>query len=86
MDTNEDAVNTRLMAFLSAPVRKRSIMIAGHATSITIEDPFWDALKTLSIQRGLSLPKLIEDIDERRGTNLSSALRLYVLHHASLEE
>lgn len=74
------ADDARLMACLSAPVRKRSIVIAGHATSVTIEDPFWDALKSIAVQRGLTLPKLIEDIDEKRGTNLSSALRLFVLH------
>ena len=82
MAADDAALNKRLMAFLSAPVRKRSIVIAGHATSITIEDPFWDALKSIARQQGLSLPRLIEDIDEKRGTNLSSALRLYVLHHA----
>ncbi len=82
MAADDTALDTRLMAFLSAPVRKRSIVIAGHATSITIEDPFWDALRGIAKQQDVSLPKLIEDIDERRGTNLSSALRLYVLHHA----
>jgi predicted DNA-binding ribbon-helix-helix protein len=82
MDTDDAALEARLMAFLSAPVKKRSLVIAGHATSITIEDPFWDALKRIAAQRGVSLPKLIEDIDEKRGTNLSSALRLFVLHHA----
>lgn len=58
---------------------KRSVTIAGHTTSLTLERPFWDALKAISARQGRSLAALIAEIDERRGTNLSSALRLYVL-------
>ncbi|MES2729744.1 MAG: ribbon-helix-helix domain-containing protein [Pseudomonadota bacterium] len=82
MGPDADALDDApLMAALSAKGRKRSVLIAGHATSITLEDPFWDALKSLARAKGVTLPRLIEDIDERRGTNLSSALRLYVLYH-----
>lgn len=64
---------------LSSKVVKRSVSIAGHTTSISLEKPFWDALKTIAAKEKRSLAALIADIDERRGTNLSSALRLYVL-------
>lgn len=62
----------------SRPV-KRSVTIAGHLTSVTLEEPFWKALRSIAAAENRSLAALITDIDERRGTNLSSALRLYVL-------
>jgi predicted DNA-binding ribbon-helix-helix protein len=66
-------------------MKKRSVTIAGHATSITLEDEFWSELKTLTADRNLSINALITDIDDRRvkdnvengkATNLSSAIRL----------
>jgi predicted DNA-binding ribbon-helix-helix protein len=61
-------------------IRKRSVMIAGHATSVSLEDEFWAALREIAAQRGLSLNALIAEIDQRRGgRNLSSALRVHVL-------
>ncbi len=53
--------------------------IAGHQTSISIEREFWDVLKTLADRRGVSLNRLIEQIDAKRDGNLSSAIRVYVL-------
>lgn len=67
--------------YLCASVVKHSVNIAGHATSISIEKPFWDLLNENARVRGLSINALITEIDEARGTNLSSALRLYVLHN-----
>jgi predicted DNA-binding ribbon-helix-helix protein len=64
-------------------VRKRSIRIAGHRTSVALEAPFWEALDCLAAARGLSLAALVGEIDAGRGTrNLASALRLYVLDRA----
>ncbi len=61
-------------------VVKRSLTIAGHATSISLEDPFWQELRRIAAARGLSLAGLVSEIDaERGGANLSSALRVYVL-------
>ena len=61
-------------------MKKRSVKIAGHETSITLEDEFWTALKDIAARQGLSLNALIAEIDETHdATNLSSALRLYVL-------
>ena len=61
-------------------MKKRSITIAGHATSITLEDEFWTALKTIADARAQSMNALVTDIDARKGNkNLSSALRVFVL-------
>lgn len=58
---------------------KRSIKLSGHATSISLEDEFWVELKRLAAAQGQSMSSLVEEIDEAREGNLSSALRLYVL-------
>ena len=62
-------------------LRKRSVKIAGHSTSLSLEDVFWDALKEVAAERGLSLNALIEEIDRGRGGNLSSAVRVFLLNH-----
>lgn len=60
---------------------KRSVTIAGHRTSLSLEPEFWDALNRLATVRGMSLAGLVRAIDETRGrTNLSSALRVAVLN------
>ena len=59
-------------------MRKHSVVIAGHRTSVSIEAPFWDALKDIAGLRGISLNRLITEIDESREANLSSAIRVYV--------
>jgi predicted DNA-binding ribbon-helix-helix protein len=64
----------------SARVDKRSLVIAGHRTSISIEDAFWRRLRRIALQRGLSLNRLAALIDATRGdANLSSAIRVFVL-------
>jgi len=62
-------------------MRKRSITIDGHRTSVSLEDAFWAELTALAAERHRSLNALVADIDHARGArdNLSSALRLYVL-------
>ncbi len=63
-----------------AGVVKRSVAIAGHATSVSLEGPFWEALRAIAVEEGLSVQALIGRIDaERAGQNLSSAIRVYVL-------
>jgi predicted DNA-binding ribbon-helix-helix protein len=75
-----------LEAYLSSPVVKRSVMIAGHATSVSLERPFWDELGRIALSQGRSVNALIAEIDETKATgNLSSALRLFVLHTLSIE-
>jgi len=65
----------------SLVLRKHSVKIAGHSTSLSLEGIFWDALKEVATVRGLSLNALIEQIDRGRGGNLSSAVRVFLLDH-----
>ena len=65
-------------AALSAGPRKRSVMIAGHATSLTLEEPFWRDLAEIAERRGLPVNALVASIDAERRGNLSSALRLFI--------
>ncbi len=60
-------------------LRKRSVLIAGHKTSVSLEDAFWRALKRLADSRGQSLAALIAEVDRGREGNLSSTLRVFVL-------
>ncbi len=62
-----------------AAIRKRSVNIAGHRTSVSLEDAFWVALREIADRRGLSLNAMIREIDATRSGNLSSALRVFVL-------
>ena len=66
-------------------MRKHSVVVAGHATSISLEDEFWEELKAIAMQRNIKLNDLISEIDDNRQTNLSSALRLYILNHLKSE-
>lgn len=76
-----DEMDSKLAAFMRAPVVKHSVNIAGHSTSITLEEPFWALLKQRAAMEELSLAGLVEKIDQLRTTNLSSAIRLYLLYH-----
>ena len=59
---------------------KRSVSIAGHRTSISLEEPFWEVLREIAEREKLSIQALIGRIDaERGGQNLSSAIRVFVL-------
>jgi len=63
-------------------VEKRSIVVAGHKTSVSLEDAFWKALKEIAVLRGKTLSDLVASIDGARAHgNLSSAIRLFVLSH-----
>lgn len=62
------------------PIRKRSVTIAGHATSVSLEPEFWAELRAIAAARGVSLNALVGEVDAGRGArNLSSALRVHVL-------
>ena len=61
-------------------IQKYSIRIAGHMTSVSLEPPFWEALQHIAEREKRSMADLVSSIDEGRQTNLSSALRLYVLN------
>ncbi len=64
---------------MSQTIKKRSVEIAGHRTSLTLEEAFWRALKRFAAKDRVSVNKLIERIDRERQGNLSSAARVYVL-------
>ena len=67
---------------LLSPVHKRSIVLAGHKTSVSLEDQFWDALHEISASERVTTSALVERIDtERTAHNLSSAIRVFVLDH-----
>jgi predicted DNA-binding ribbon-helix-helix protein len=67
---------------MKSPVVKRSIVIAGNKTSVSLEDPFWDALREIARKRHVTVSGLVSSIDsQREHGNLSSALRLFVLDH-----
>lgn len=67
---------------MKSPVVKRSIVIAGHKTSVSLEDAFWRCLKEIAGGREQTLSDLVASIDsERQHGNLSSAIRLFVLDH-----
>ena len=69
---------------MTGSIRKRSVVIAGHRTSISLEPEFWTALKDIARRRNASINDLVTEIDKMRAAkdeagNLSSALRVYVL-------
>ena len=67
---------------MKSPVVKRSIVIAGHKTSVSLEDAFWKGLKEIAATRNIPLSDLVSTIDnERQHGNLSSAIRLFVLDY-----
>src|SRR5258707_12164164 len=67
---------------MKSPVVKRSIVIAGHKTSVSLEEAFWTGLKQIASDRRCTLSEMVSTIDsERAHGNLSSAIRLFVLDH-----
>ena len=66
--------------------QKHSLTIAGHATSLTLEPVFWDALKAAAEAEGKPLAALVAEIDEARITNLSSAIRVWLYERALARE
>jgi predicted DNA-binding ribbon-helix-helix protein len=65
---------------MKSPIVKRSIVVAGHKTSVSLEDAFWGALKDIARERRITLGELVDAIDrDREQGNLSSAIRLFVL-------
>jgi predicted DNA-binding ribbon-helix-helix protein len=61
---------------------KRSVTIAGHRTSMSLEPPFWEALKAVAAEERRPLAQIVAEIDEARTTNLSSAVRVWLFERA----
>ena len=71
-----------LMTEQKSSVRKRSIMLFGRKTSVSLEEPFWQALHEIATERGITTAALLNSIASKRAPgNLSSALRVFVLEH-----
>ena len=68
---------------MKSSIVKRSIVLAGHKTSVSLEEPFYQALKDIAVSRRVTLSNLIAgiDIERQQHGNLSSAIRLFVLNH-----
>ena len=76
-EQNEQARQT-----VASPIRKRSVKVAGHKTSISLEEPFWQALREIATERGITTAALLNSIATKRVEgNLSSAVRVFVLAH-----
>ena len=72
---------------VKSTINKRSIVISGHKTSVSLEDEFWRSLKEIVRGRNVTLSQLVADIDTHRPPgNLSSAIRLFVLNHFRTRE
>ena len=67
---------------MKSSIVKRSVVIGGHKTSVSLEEPFWTDLKQIAHGQHVTLSALVGQIDDtRKQSNLSSAIRLFVLHH-----
>jgi predicted DNA-binding ribbon-helix-helix protein len=67
---------------MKSPVMKRSIVVAGHKTSVSLEEAFWNGMKEISGERSVTLSELVGEVDTKRQQgNLSSAIRVFVLEY-----
>ncbi len=65
----------------AAKLRKHSVKLSGHSTSLSLEGVYWDALKEVAGEMGLSMNGLVERIDKERSGNLSSAVRVFLFQY-----
>ncbi len=67
---------------MKSAITKRSVVIGGHKTSVSLEEPFWNAVREIAVNHQMTVSSLLRQIDlERRNANLSSAIRVYVLEN-----
>jgi predicted DNA-binding ribbon-helix-helix protein len=59
--------------------KKRSVVVSGHRTSVSLEPVFWDQLRAIAAQQRVSVNELVTKIDQQRSGSLSSAIRVFVL-------
>jgi predicted DNA-binding ribbon-helix-helix protein len=71
----------RSAQLMPSPILKRSVEISGPRTSVSLEQPFWQALREIATERGITLTALLTSIASERAGNLSSAVRMFVLEH-----
>jgi len=80
------AAHIAAMAEEQDRIVKRSVTIAGHRTSVSLEEAFWRRLKRFAAMDGVTVAELIAEIDAGRSNGLSSAIRLYVLNRVDPED
>ena len=61
--------------------KKRSVVVAGHRTSVSLENVFWDHLRAIAKSRRVSVNELVTEIDQSRDGSLSSAIRVFILNN-----
>ena len=77
IEQREHAVPT-----VASPKPKHSVVVSGHKTSVSLEEPFWQALREIAREREMTMSALLNSIASKRGeSNLSSAVRVFVLEH-----
>jgi predicted DNA-binding ribbon-helix-helix protein len=84
VESTAETASTFLLkgAAMKSPVVKRSIVLAGHKTSVSLEEAFWQGLKEIARNRRATLSDVVSDLDIQRSEgNLSSTIRLFVLDH-----
>ena len=68
---------------MKSTIAKRSVIIGGHKTSVSLEEPFWQGVRDITAARNITVSELLREIDQNRvNANLSSAVRVFVLEHA----
>jgi predicted DNA-binding ribbon-helix-helix protein len=76
-----------LGVFMKSTITKRSVVIGGHKTSVSLEDPFWSAVRDIAGAQEMSVSSLLRQIDlARRNSNLSSAIRVFVLENLRTQQ
>ena len=76
-----DGGNGRAIGDDPAAIRKHSVKLSGHSTSLSLKGVYWDALREVAAEMGFSMNRLIEKIDRERSGNLSSAVRVFLFQH-----
>ena len=72
---------------MKSTITKRSVVIGGHKTSVSLEEPFWSAVREIAGAQEMSVSSLLRQIDlARRNTNLSSAIRVFVLENLRTQQ
>jgi predicted DNA-binding ribbon-helix-helix protein len=83
-DSTEELAQPALGGHLRSQVVKRSLVVGGHKTSVSLEEAFWVELRSIAHNLGIHLSQLVGSIDaERQHSNLSSAIRLFVFEFRS---
>jgi predicted DNA-binding ribbon-helix-helix protein len=82
-----DGCGPELGVFMKSAISKRSVVIGGHKTSVSLEEPFWSAVREIAGAQEMTVSSLLRQIDlARHNTNLSSAIRVYVLENLRTQQ